>query len=324
MVRAWDVFISHAGEDKDTVAIPLANVLRQAGLRVWLDRQELHIGDSLHQKIDEGLANSRFGIVILSPSFLAKRFPRKELDGLFAREDAWERKVILPIWHQLNKTTLVEYSPILADRLAANTADGIPSVAAEIINVVTNPGSGAPSDISPTPLRLLIDMLDRAPARSNVVEFLTMYPRIVHRALGSKSGSELWSTQIGSVMADLCTSRIQYTTGEVDWYLVQFQPPAEPLIVRSKPSPSLNARVIELRDLRRWIGRNLREARESIPGITTAFHGVVVAGRRQQLSHDEAESLRRYNEEISGVTIRTYDWIIDIAAEEAQVGVEDD
>jgi TIR domain len=316
MVRAWDVFISHAGDDKDAVAIPLAKVLRRAGLRVWLDRQELRIGDSLHEKIDEGLANSRFGIVILSPSFLAKRFPRKELDGLFAREDAWEHKVILPIWHQIDKTTLAKYSPILADRLAGNTAEGIPSVATQIIDVVTDPGSGAPSDIAPTPLRLLIDLLDRQPARSDVVEFLTLYPRIVHRALGSERGSERWSTQIGSVMIDLCASRRQYTTGQVDWHLVQFQPPAEPVLIGSGPSPSLNARVIELRDLRRWIGRNLREARESLPGITITFQGIVVAGRRQQLSQDEVESLQRYNEELSGIRVRTYDWIIDIAAEQ--------
>jgi hypothetical protein len=89
-VRAWDVFISHASEDKDAVAIPLAQVLRRAGLRVWLDRQELRIGDSLHEKIDEGLANSRYGIVVISPSFLTKRFPRKELDDLFAIDTAAE------------------------------------------------------------------------------------------------------------------------------------------------------------------------------------------------------------------------------------------
>src|SRR5690242_5369567 len=124
IVRAWDVFISHASEDKDVVAIPLAQVFRRAGLRVWLDRQELRIGDSLHEKIDEGLAHSRYGVVIISPSFLAKRFPRKELDGLFAREDTSDHKVILPIWHQVDKVAVANYSPILADRLAGNTDNG--------------------------------------------------------------------------------------------------------------------------------------------------------------------------------------------------------
>ena|SRR5215471_17857336 len=77
-----------------------------AGLRVWLDRQELRIGDSFHEKIDEGLANSRFGIVVLSPNFLAKGWPRKELDGLLAIEDAVGSKIILPVWHQIDKVIL--------------------------------------------------------------------------------------------------------------------------------------------------------------------------------------------------------------------------
>jgi TIR domain len=323
MVRAWDVFISHASEDKDAVAIPLAQVLRRAGLRVWLDRQELRIGDSLHEKIDEGLANSRYGIVVISPSFLAKRFPRKELDGLFAIEDISEHKVILPIWHQVDRAALTKYSPILADRLAGDTANGIPFVATQIIDVVTDPGSETPSDIAPTPLRLLIELLDREPTRSDVVEFLTLYPGIVHRALGSELRSERWSTQIGANMVDFCAYKDFPTMREVNWCLVQFQPPVDPLFVRSAPSPSLSARVIELQ-------RAISTARSSdlpiwmygpySPGeiwSDPTFSGFLVAGRRQQLSQDEVESLRRYNQELSGLTVRTYDWIIDTAAEEA-------
>jgi len=68
-MKQWDTFISHASEDKEQVALPLSLALRQRGVRVWLDKFELRIGDSLRQKIDEGLANSRFGVVILSPSF---------------------------------------------------------------------------------------------------------------------------------------------------------------------------------------------------------------------------------------------------------------
>ena len=70
--KAWDVFISHAGEDKETVALPLANALTRAGVRVWVDKHQLTIGDSLTEKIDEGLTQSYFGIVILRPSFFAK------------------------------------------------------------------------------------------------------------------------------------------------------------------------------------------------------------------------------------------------------------
>jgi hypothetical protein len=303
MVRAWDVFVSHASEDKDEVAIPLAQVLRRAGLRVWLDRQELRIGDSLHEKIDEGLANSRYGIVIVSPSFLDKRFPRKELDGLFAREDAAGHNLILPIWHQLDKAAVARYSPILADRLAGNTADGIPSVAAQIIEVVTSPGNEEFPDVAPTPLRLLVELLDRNPVRSEVIDFLASYPGLVHQALGTEPRSELWSTEVGSVTIDLRASRYQPTAGSLEWTFVQFQPPAEPLFVRSAPSPSLNGRVSELQ--------------RAMAAGGDWVHGFVVAGRRQHLSQDEVEGLRRYNHNPSRLSVRTYDWLIDIAAEQA-------
>ena len=55
---------------------------------MWLDRFELRVGDSLRERIDESLAQSRFGIVILSPSFLAKGWPKRELNGLFALEES--------------------------------------------------------------------------------------------------------------------------------------------------------------------------------------------------------------------------------------------
>lgn len=62
----FDVFISHASEDKAEIARPLAESLARAGLRVWLDEFELQLGDSLREKIDQGLSLSRFGVVVLS------------------------------------------------------------------------------------------------------------------------------------------------------------------------------------------------------------------------------------------------------------------
>ena len=82
----WDIFISHASEDKVEVTRPLANILSTKGIKVWLDESELFVGDSLRGKIDEGLACSQFGIVILSPSFFSKHWPQAELDGLAAQE----------------------------------------------------------------------------------------------------------------------------------------------------------------------------------------------------------------------------------------------
>lgn len=133
----YDVFVSHASEDKDDVARPLAAHLESLGLRVWFDECQLTLGDSLRRNIDRGLIESRFGVVILSPAFFAKEWPNKELDGLVAREDG-RGKVILPIWHKITATDIGRFSPILADKLAISTDRGLPVVANSIAQAVNN------------------------------------------------------------------------------------------------------------------------------------------------------------------------------------------
>lgn len=116
----FDAFISHATEDKEDLVRPLAGALIGAGYRIWYDEFQLKVGDSLRRSIDRGLAASRFGIVILSPSFFAKQWPQYELDGLVSKEIEGG-KVILPIWHKVSKAEVMGYSPSLADKMALNT-----------------------------------------------------------------------------------------------------------------------------------------------------------------------------------------------------------
>lgn len=134
----YDVFISHASEDKDAVARPIAELLRSRGLRVWLDEMELKLGDSLRRSIDLGLANSRYGLVILSSHFLSKEWPQKELDGLVAREDG-SQKVILPVWHNVSRADIVSYSAPLADKLAAPTSKGLAYVVDAVVRAIEVP-----------------------------------------------------------------------------------------------------------------------------------------------------------------------------------------
>lgn len=70
--QEYDAFISHASEDKPTIARDLAQQLVSYKLKVWYDEFTLGIGDSLTEKINHGLNNSRFGIVILSKNFFSK------------------------------------------------------------------------------------------------------------------------------------------------------------------------------------------------------------------------------------------------------------
>lgn len=84
--KAWDVFVSHASEDKETFVRPLAVALQGLGVSVWYDEFSLRIGDSLSRSINKGIANSRFGLVIVTPAFIEKPWPEYELRGLVARE----------------------------------------------------------------------------------------------------------------------------------------------------------------------------------------------------------------------------------------------
>lgn len=113
----YDAFISHASEDKEKIVKPLARALSSRGFRIWYDEFALKVGDSLRQSIDKGLATSEYGIVVLSPSFFAKHWPQYELNGLTAREIDG-RKVILPVWFDIDKKEILKFSPHLADRVA--------------------------------------------------------------------------------------------------------------------------------------------------------------------------------------------------------------
>jgi hypothetical protein len=121
MQKKFDFFISHASEDKDEIVRPLAEAIEKAGFQVWYDEFSLKWGDSLRKKIDEGLVNSKYGIVIFSSNFFAKKWPEYELNGLVTREMEGH-KVILPIWHKVTKDEVISYSPSLADKLALNTS----------------------------------------------------------------------------------------------------------------------------------------------------------------------------------------------------------
>ncbi len=117
----YDFFISHASEDKDGFVRGLAEALRARNVRVWYDEFTLKVGDSLRRSIDRGLAESRFGVVIVSKHFFGKEWPQKELDALFSQEASGKTR-ILPIWHEISKDEIVEYSPLLADKIAFKTS----------------------------------------------------------------------------------------------------------------------------------------------------------------------------------------------------------
>lgn len=148
LADGYDVFISHASEDKKRVARPLARQLESLGFRVWLDETEITVGDSLRAVIDRGLQNSRFGVVILSPSFFKKSWTQYELDGLLAKSDG-SRKIILPVWHKVTRNEVASFSLGLAGLAAVHTDLGIKEVANRLSRAILRESIPVPRPLPP-------------------------------------------------------------------------------------------------------------------------------------------------------------------------------
>ncbi|UUE37826.1 TIR domain-containing protein [Pectobacterium aroidearum] len=132
----YDLFISHASEDKEEFVRPLAETLERMGVKVWYDEFTLKVGDSLRKSIDHGLVKSKFGTVILSTAFCSKNWTQYELDSMVAREMNGY-KMILPIWHKISKDEVIKFSPALADKVALNTSiSSIQEIAGELSEVI--------------------------------------------------------------------------------------------------------------------------------------------------------------------------------------------
>ena len=136
----YDVFLSHASEDKDAVARPLALQLRKRGIRVWYDEFEFRIGDNVIDKLNKGINSSQSGILILSKSFIdmAKQWTKNELDtleSLYVTED----RVMFPIWHDISVAEIRNFRASLANIFARSTANyTIEEIAIEIQEVISD------------------------------------------------------------------------------------------------------------------------------------------------------------------------------------------
>lgn len=126
--REYDLFILYAEEDRDEVVFPLAERLRELGLKVWHDPFQLTTEDTLRNMIERGMAESRYGVIVVSAAFVNRDWTSYALDGIFAGEPR-----ILPIWHNITKKQVIQYSPSFANQLSRNTAiSTIEEIAEEI------------------------------------------------------------------------------------------------------------------------------------------------------------------------------------------------
>ena len=170
----YDVFISHASEDKEAFVEPLIAALEGLGLRVWYDRDQIRLGDDFRVKMDEGLRRSRFGVVVLSPSF-SKYWTESELSALFQQEWALDQKRILPVFHGLSPREVVAQWPLLSARAAVPSSEGPAEVARRIAAAVKDSPSPRPRVASPlygVPDTRSVEFVGRGAQMAQVEEIL--------------------------------------------------------------------------------------------------------------------------------------------------------
>jgi hypothetical protein len=130
-----DVFLCHAWDDRQGPAKELHDLLVVAGVKVWFSEKDLGLGVPMMRAIDKGLANSRIGLVLVTPALLA-RLPKesvadKELSALLAGNQ------LVPIVHKTTYEALRNVSPLLASRSGLNTGEeSMGAVAAKIAELV--------------------------------------------------------------------------------------------------------------------------------------------------------------------------------------------
>lgn len=316
-MKQWDVFLSHASEDKATVALPLTESLRKAGVRVWLDQFQIELGDSVRQKIDQGLANSRFGVVILSEIFLKKYWTGSELDAL------WELNVVLPVWFGIDKKMLMKYSPLLAGKAGVSTDLGMDVVAQTIAARVFKPQDNSDQGSSQIARDFAI-LLAKPATVEELVDFVSDHPKLLARALGAYLNSKdtLRSrVKLGPHVVDFCSATFQPSIGRLsDYQFVLFGPPDCPLFHDGQIVPILNSTLSRAKTIGAWLQSNITTARDALRDIPTTVLTKVVAGRRPQPGSAIMLNLQDLNDDMIKIQVRTYDWLLDSALAIAEGG----
>ena len=134
--KPWDFFISYANEDRNDAASPLAQALTKRGFNVWLDQNVLSKDSKLEAEIQAGLSNCHYGIVVLSPRFLAKDWPMRELDTLLAIESLDGRYRLIPVLHNLSEPELAFKVPEVVQKRPLTTAHGFERLCDQILERV--------------------------------------------------------------------------------------------------------------------------------------------------------------------------------------------
>jgi len=130
-------FVSHDSRDKSEIVRPLVHALQRMMIPVWYDEYSLSVGDSLRGSIEAGLKSCPKCILVLTPQFLGKGgWTKREYDSVFTRELIEEQNLVLPVWCDVTRDQVYEFSPVLADRVGAQWSKGVDAVAKDLFRVL--------------------------------------------------------------------------------------------------------------------------------------------------------------------------------------------
>jgi glucose-1-phosphate thymidylyltransferase len=118
--KKFDVFLSYSSNDKAYVQ-ELVRHLQTADLKPWVDNLSTDLGESVRRSIDQGIASSRTGVVVLSKSYFEKSWTNYELDSLISLNVSGKMELIF-IWHGITRDDLLQLSPALADKISLDSS----------------------------------------------------------------------------------------------------------------------------------------------------------------------------------------------------------
>lgn len=126
-----DVFICHAHSDKVTHARPLSEALTKRGLSCWIDEAQILPGESIVDKVNEGLRSSRFVVVVITKEFLDRGWPQKEMNAALSREIRTGDVIVVPVLCT-DRDLYFEAYPLLEDKLFLDWQTGVDAIADHI------------------------------------------------------------------------------------------------------------------------------------------------------------------------------------------------
>jgi hypothetical protein len=141
-----DVFLCHASEDKVDVVSPLARALEEASISFWYDEAEIKWGDSITEKVNAGLEMSLYVVVVLTPTFLKKNWPKRELHAALNLEASTGKVKVLPLIAEPNGDyqTVISMLPLLNDkhhlRWEGNPASVVRALRKRLASDISEPG----------------------------------------------------------------------------------------------------------------------------------------------------------------------------------------